>query len=271
MYISRAKQEGKNLTPLEEDIKILEKIGLTFLEAKTYLTLLQSKAQTAKEISKAAQIDRSVTYRVLLALQKKGLVEKLITTPTKVKPTPLSNGIRILRERRRKENENVEAKVKELLSRSKEYDAGSKLSYETQYVLISETRADVRRFKEKVGNAQESISGVMNWAVFKGAIVRDSEFFAKFANRGIRFRYLTKKPETEKAPKIFNLLQKTGYFEVRYLSKTPQAEFAIIDNNEMAIIDRTASKDVGVLWTTNPCLISTFRKFFESLWLNSKP
>jgi len=55
------------------DVRILEEIGLTNGEAKTYMALLRLGSSTTGPIAKQAQISRSKIYFILDKLEKKGL------------------------------------------------------------------------------------------------------------------------------------------------------------------------------------------------------
>jgi len=76
-----------------EHVQILTDLGLTLLQAKTYLALSQLGKATVKTISKTANVARQDVYRVMLALEKLGLAEKIVAKPTMYKATPIKEGI----------------------------------------------------------------------------------------------------------------------------------------------------------------------------------
>ena len=65
----------------EEQISILEELGLTATQAKIYLSLAKSKSLTAHAIANIAKIARPDVYRILPMLEEAGLVERVIASP----------------------------------------------------------------------------------------------------------------------------------------------------------------------------------------------
>ena len=59
------------------DTKLLEQIGLTQGEIKTYLALLKIGSSSTGPIAKASQVSRSKLYSILDKLEKKGLVSHI--------------------------------------------------------------------------------------------------------------------------------------------------------------------------------------------------
>ncbi len=75
-----------------EDVQTLTGFGLTFLQAKVYLTLVRSGSGTVKKIAERTNIARQEAQRVVGELQIIGLVEKLLVNPTEFKPVPINDG-----------------------------------------------------------------------------------------------------------------------------------------------------------------------------------
>ena len=65
-----------------EDVQTLRGFGLTFLQAKVYLTLVRTGNSTVKKIAEKTNIARQEAQRVAAELQSLGLVEKLLVNPT---------------------------------------------------------------------------------------------------------------------------------------------------------------------------------------------
>jgi sugar-specific transcriptional regulator TrmB len=96
----------------EEDIQILTNLGLTIVQARTYLALAKLGTATIKTISKSANIARQNMYNVMPALQQKGLIEKVITTPTMYKATPMQEGLEILLREKQVSTQSCKAVLK---------------------------------------------------------------------------------------------------------------------------------------------------------------
>lgn len=108
----------------EECIQALMKLGLTLLQATIYLALAKLGKAGVKKISKASNVARPDVYRVIPALGKIGLVEKIVATPTMYKAVPLKEGISILLQQKTDENIELQKKTKALLSNFQENNVG---------------------------------------------------------------------------------------------------------------------------------------------------
>ena len=156
----------------EEGTEVLNELGLTVLEAKIYLKLLQSQQLDVKKLASNAQLDRSDTYRVLAKLMQKGLVEKKLTNPATYMALNLLDGIRILQEHENEAKIERETKIQNLLFRSNENKGCNQYMEQSNYLLISNRRTDLLRFQDAVSNARESISGIINWNRLSNAFFR---------------------------------------------------------------------------------------------------
>jgi len=103
----------------EECVQTLMGLGLTLLQAKTYLTLAKLGVADVKTISKVTNVARQDGYRVTPKLQKLGLAEKIISTPTLYKAIPLKMGLSILLQQKVEENTELQEKTKALITNSK--------------------------------------------------------------------------------------------------------------------------------------------------------
>jgi sugar-specific transcriptional regulator TrmB len=81
---------------LDKDAEVLNGLGLTTLQAKTYLAIAILEKATVKTISKTAKIARQEIYRVTSELQEKGLIEKIIATPVEYRAIPVHDAINVL-------------------------------------------------------------------------------------------------------------------------------------------------------------------------------
>ena len=80
----------------DSDIEILHKLGLTFLEAKVYSTLVMLENSDAKGIARPLNIAKCEVYRAISSLEKLGLVEKMLTVPSVYKASSIKDASQIL-------------------------------------------------------------------------------------------------------------------------------------------------------------------------------
>jgi sugar-specific transcriptional regulator TrmB len=87
----------------EDDTNTLIGLGLTFDQARIYLTLAYLGKSTLKSLSNTARMDRSNVYRVLSKLQEMNLIEKKITSPSLYQAVSPQEAIPALLERKKME------------------------------------------------------------------------------------------------------------------------------------------------------------------------
>jgi CRP-like cAMP-binding protein len=89
---SKAEVLGGNMELRDECVQTLTLLGLSFNQARVYIALAQSPMSNAQSISMVSKVAREHVYRTMNSLQKLGLVEKIITIPTKYKAIPIHDG-----------------------------------------------------------------------------------------------------------------------------------------------------------------------------------
>ncbi|MEM0010431.1 MAG: helix-turn-helix domain-containing protein [Candidatus Bathyarchaeia archaeon] len=85
--------EERKLSEIEET---LIKLGLSKKETKVYIFLAMNGEKKASEISSATSLNRTETYKVLMKLQRMGLVSVIIERPLKFAALPLEDTLNLL-------------------------------------------------------------------------------------------------------------------------------------------------------------------------------
>ena len=130
----------------DKTIEILMNLGLTYLQAKTYLTLTQLEKAEAQKISKASDVARQDIYRIMPTLEKLGLAEKVIGTPILYKATPLKEGSLMLLQKRTKEHTTLQEKIKLLLNSNQEGNINTIFHEEnSQFIITSERKLFLKK------------------------------------------------------------------------------------------------------------------------------
>jgi HTH-type transcriptional regulator, sugar sensing transcriptional regulator len=253
-----------------KDIKILMDLGLTSLQAKTYLTLTEIGESPIKTIAKNSNVARQNTYQILSELQEIGLIEKVIAKPIKYKALPLTSAAHMLFKNKTEQYRRVEAQTKELLQRTKENkQTAAHLEHSDEFILIPEKEASTLRIEEAYKNARTSVCTVM---MLKGTKPIDlqnlPQFLKKAVIRGINVRHITNKPQDCKSIPANLVWKEKGSYELRYIAEVPPVVFCLLDDKEIfftreVIPDPSAGTS---LWTNNPGLIALAKDYFERTW-----
>lgn len=257
-----------------EDIEALTSLGLTVLQAKVYLALVESKSATIKDISKNAGVARQDLYRITSELKEYGLVEKIITKPITYKAIPLKNGVDVLLDEIRRKRSESHNKVAKLIQRYKNKEASGKQQREkNHFVYVPEKNALILKEKKMLSAAQKNVVFITSKKRFSQKLYAFSEEFKKAIENGVKIRIVTEKNEKHwtLSNKTAKNNKKNPSFEVRYLLNLPPVVMAVFDKKEAIII---ASADAGLtespaLWSTNPSLVELAKNYFEIMWITA--
>ncbi len=121
----------------EECVQILMSLELTLLQTKVYLALSRTGKAKIETISKASNVVRQDVYRIMPALQKMGLAEKIVAAPIMYNPAPLKEGLSILLRHRAEEYVDLQKKAISLLNSFQDNNGITMLQEEPQLTISS--------------------------------------------------------------------------------------------------------------------------------------
>src|SRR4030043_107343 len=84
-------------------VQTLVKLGLTTPQARVYLATLALQNANVTKISALSKVARPDVYRVLPALEEKGVVKKIIASPTTYEAIPVKQVCDMLLQRKKDE------------------------------------------------------------------------------------------------------------------------------------------------------------------------
>lgn len=253
----------------DEYVQTLMDLGLTLVQAKAYLALSRLDHATIKSISKTSNLARQDVYRIMPILQKMGLVEQIITTPTAYKAIPIKNGISSLLLHREQEQAKLHKKTAQLLSTLHEDSFRANGPEEgPQFVITSELSLLFKKLMDGTRASQISIDSFGTWDSFEGVVSFGFQEFNKALKRGVRIRSITEKPTNKKnVPKSLETLKKHPLYEVRFISPPAPVTMVILDKKEMNIsISNPDGRSVSSLWSNNPVILGVTNNYFEEAW-----
>ena len=260
----------------DEDIEALASLGLTMLQAKVYLALIESENATIKDIAKAAGVARQDLYRITSELQEYGLVEQIITKPIMYKAIPLTRGVSVLLNELQRKRSESHKKVAKLIHRYKTKEVTVKAKAEkNQFVLVPGKNALILKEKILLKNAEKSISFITSKQRFSQKVYSLAEEFKKAAAKGVKIKLIMDKSETAKHNSLVDTLAKNYLeqpsFEVKYIRYPPPVVMAVFDRKEVLVI---ASANAGLtessaLWSSNPSLVELAYNYFKVTWLTA--
>jgi HTH-type transcriptional regulator, sugar sensing transcriptional regulator len=252
----------------DKEIKTLMDLGLTVIQAKTYLTLVKLGESTIKEVAKASDVARQNIYQIMPTLQQLGLVERIMGSPSSYKATPIETAISILLQYRNKKSTELQEQAKKLVDNFHTNNFKISLHDENdQFIVTSEGVLLQKRLVNQLHNAQTSIDTVSTWKVCTGMISYYAKDIKQIMKRGVRFRAFTDNNPENKTPKFLEDLQKNPHFEIRYSTSPVTIKMTIRDRKEVNVcVSTTPNRGFPNMWSDNPVFAKLATDSFEYMW-----
>jgi len=252
-----------------EESRVLRDLGLADSQVKVYLALVRLEQAKARDIWMRSKVARQDIYRVLVELQEKGLVEKVLATPTEFKPVPLTEAASILLQRKKNEVYKLQNEIRKLVKiearLSKKEKGFSEKEYQWVMVPAKETlRLRIDETFKRTRTSIDALSPLKRVAVFL------KEYgYEDAVKRGVRVRIISQEPEDKQLfKKIVPSLFASSNFEIRYLSHFPNTGFACFDGREVYVATdmNAGANEVPLLWSNNPSIVGLALDCFELEW-----
>ena len=256
-----------------ERLVTLKELGLTNNQARTYLALLQAGPTTAKELAKTSKIARPDIYRILPALEKEGLVEKLMTRPASFEAVPPVYVLPTLLKHKTTKQYALKKKTKQLLSDLRNNHSKKEgLGTDTEFTIVPGKEVVVQRLRSSILESQMSVSVVTSNKRFSAAILEFASAYQKALEKGVKIRIATDyHAVTTTALKVLQTLSKDTRFEVRYFDASPAAIVGIFDNKEAFVSMSSTAQlaEAPAIWSNNLSFIALVQDYFENKWRNA--
>lgn len=263
----------------ENNIEALIKAGLTLMQSKVYLALIDLGHARISEISKISQIDRSNIYKLLRDLEDLELIEKDVGRHTSYCPLPLEIALSILINRKKLEyNETVKALEKMARTSNKIYADNIEHKKEDYFKIYpagshvfckkwETTLKEVKQSVDLIATEQREPKDDPIWRIYESLL-----------KKGVKVRWIIDRStgdnqEFSLRVKQFQHLFVYPNIEMRSCYNCPQPYGVICDNN-LAIVMLCKNPPVKVaksFWTNNEQILQNFREHFEINWEKGIP
>ena len=252
-----------------ERIETLLELGMTFDQAKTYLTLLRAGPATAKVIAQVSKIARPDIYRIIPTLQKEGAVEKLMTRPATFQATPAAIVLPSMLKRKAEVQSKLKKKTKEFLGDFKNFHAKDLLEVDSEFAIVPEKEALIQRLKETLLKTQICLDVVTSQRRFSAAILEFEGVYRKALEKGVKIRIATDRHvPLEKVLGIVKNFTRDYHFEVKYFDNPPPTIVTIFDNKEVLVTLTAKAQfaETSSIWSNNTSFIALAQSYFENAW-----
>ena len=199
-----------------EKIRTLTDLGLTSAQSKIYLTLLKLGHTSIGKIALDSRVARPDTYRVVSELQELGIVEKIVASPTEVKPLPIEDAINILMLRKTKENLEVSKRANKLVEIVKKETKERNPTENSQFALIQGDAIDFE-MQRSMFESKKTVCIIGSSRKILQGIISHHQTFLNALKRKVTIQIVTEEPHGFNPPKKVKVLQKFSNFEWRHL------------------------------------------------------
>lgn len=266
--------------PLSEHLlKGLISFGLSGNEAKTYLALVQLKQATARAIARLANLPRQEIYRVMPRLERLGIVEVIVSKPTKFLAIPPEDALSELIDRQteifaqkvselQRDKKTLENELKKVEGKS----AGITQPEPVHYALVSGRHLVNEKIQEMLRKAKIEVLWMSPKYEIIHAVLHDRDkTLRQCAEKNVKVRVLTEVHE-KNVKEVENL---SRFCEIRHAPNVTTL-ITIVDDKELIVgsavhksPNLTGTELIHELWTNDYNHIKVMKDFFEKVWINS--
>ena len=257
----------------EEEALILTKLGFTQTQTKLYLTLLKMGKSDGRTLAEQAKVPRSIVYRALDELQKKGLVEKEITQPYTFKATPIQSGLQMMLDQKFEECKKIRKETDKFLRKTKNTKDTSLIDQEYELLMIDRKERIIQRMKHQHKNVKlyvDVLSTPQRWLQILNECLHDYE---NALSRGVQYRVVLDscKQDIGHHKNIQTLLSKANVY-LKFSSSTLCVNAAIFDGKEASFCFYPSKplQESPIIWTNHPSFLVMFQSYFENIWASSQ-
>lgn len=257
---------------LNDDLLTLNELGLSFTEAKIYLTLLKNGILAAKEIAQSSSVARPHIYEALEKLMEKGLVTRILTTPETFEPIPFEECISTLMQRRLTKTAELQEKTLTMMKKNiyQTFVSGQKAGID--FKIIPKKDSLYKKSEKMINETSECICLL---GTKRKLLYWISTYFDRFEaadTRGVHLRLILPTPNYQDDNSLLSKLSKLKFFKLRFFEQEPIVSFGVFDKKEVllsqSIVDIPGR--YPALWSDNKSLVDLVQAYFEFAWTASK-
>ena len=246
-------------------IQTLMSLGLTLLQARVYLSLTTLGKAAVKTNAKCSHVARSDIYRVMPALEKLGLAEKILTKTTMYEATPIEEGLSILIQNRKHDIAEVEMKTSLLLNSFHAYGLRDFQEENFEVKVTSEFTLLRKMLERLIQSAQTSIDITIPWNWLQRLIDDLGVHYREAGERGVRLRVVSQSIGKESPLRTTQELAENVFTDVRYLSHFAPFGMHIFDEKQVTL--SMSRKDaLPSLYSINPDVVEMAEAYFKNMW-----
>lgn len=255
--------------------EILQNLGLTNMQTRVYLSLLNLKTGTVSEIAKISKIARQDVYKILPDLEEIGLLERIIGNPTEYGAISITNGIGILIAKKTQKNSQIFQEAIQFANFFQNRNSKrlrEKSDKEDKFILIPKRIALINKLKKSFKKVKKSVDAIIPGKDWSRVFFEFSDDWELLTYRGVEIRIITNKLQiSSKLLKEKKFFKNYKNFQIKYLKDNTNIRAGLHDE-ERLFIATNPNKDAldsPALFTNNSTIIELFETYFNLSWKNA--
>ncbi|MGD6853158.1 MAG: TrmB family transcriptional regulator [Candidatus Bathyarchaeia archaeon] len=251
-----------------EGLEVLVGLGLSGRQARIYLALVRVGDAKARALSSFTRIDRQEVYRILLELERLGLVRRHLSVPTRFSALPIAQGTGLLIERRLAELNLLTKQAMKLTKKLKQNIPPNLTQCALSFGVVSETKGG-NTYRAAIEGAQHRVQVVVGWVQFRELCFRFEAELSEAVKRGVMVEILTEKPPVHCLPDwVKAALVTHPNFKLKTTTEPPTATMVVSDGTQAVVAFNPNSRltKEPKLWTEHPALVAACQSLFWDKW-----
>jgi sugar-specific transcriptional regulator TrmB len=253
----------------QEDVAILNELGLSVTQAKVYYATARAKPLGAQDIATVSGVARPHAYEALNDLVKIGLVIKIIDKPERFIAIPLVECASMLMQTRIKKTSELEERVRDMLNRSVLIDSPVVLAQGIEFAIMPGNEPGFKRVADMVRRTEKSICLMGTIRKMFYWVTSYNEVLTSAMARNVDLRIVSQ--NFNEKGKLKEFFSNNTNFSFRAIPEPPKATFILFDQKEV-YLSVSVTDEVGLsngFWSKNKALVYLIHDYFEYIWASA--
>ncbi len=249
----------------------LSSFGLTINQCKVYIYLGKYGSRTAPDVSKVLKLPRTETYKLLAALQNKGVVSASFQHPIQFSAIPLMDAIHSLintEKERIKKLESQKSELSKLWDNIPQFHNEVEKKDDDKFQILQGENQIHSKINDMIVNSKNELLIIGNEKDFLKFY--QANFLEPLDKSPVELKVLTN--SSDKTLYVFDEMDRTN---VKKLPTSINGNlcFVVKDDDEVLFYMKnyeSGKEKVTALWTNSTTMIYSKKLLFSTLWSKSK-
>jgi HTH-type transcriptional regulator, sugar sensing transcriptional regulator len=260
----KEKTEGL-LIQNDKVLEILVSLGLTQLQARTYLALISLNEADVQRISKQSNVARQDIYRIIPRLEQLGLVEEIIATPKQYRAISLNEGTLSLYQKKIDEHTKLKNNIESLVREANKPINNICEENKSDFIITNNPKRVAENLEKTYSEALYLDIILPGGKAIDFMAYQLYDCISKAISNNAKIRIITTKTMlASRTQKRLQILALSPNFKIKFVDSMFVFCLAIVNKKEVNI--SISAKGVPSLWTNNCQVVSMSQLMFENQW-----